>query len=97
LNSFNKEQLKLWTPATYRIKVQGQLDQSWSDQLAAHGWTVAWEESCGASDANVWAEKGVKAVEISVGYREAHTTGEWIKVDDIWSVFRFLAAYIQVK
>jgi len=65
--------------------------------MTAHGWKVAWEESCGASDANVWAEKRIQAVEISVGYRDAHTTGEWIKVDDIWSVFRFLAAYIQVK
>jgi tripeptide aminopeptidase len=65
--------------------------------MIAHGWKVAWEESCGASDANVWAEKRIKAVEISVGYRDAHTTVEWIKVDDIWSVFQFLAAYIQVK
>jgi tripeptide aminopeptidase len=65
--------------------------------MTAHGWTVAWEESCGASDANVWAEKRIKAVEISIGYRDAHSTGEWIKVDDIWSVFRFLADYIQVK
>jgi len=65
--------------------------------MTAHGWKVAWEESCGASDANVWAQKRIQAVEISVGYRDAHTTGEWIKVDDIWSVFRFLAAYIQAK
>jgi tripeptide aminopeptidase len=65
--------------------------------MTAHGWTVAWEESCGASDANVWAEKGIEAVEISIGYRDAHTTGEWIKVDDMWSVYRFLAAYVQVK
>jgi tripeptide aminopeptidase len=65
--------------------------------MAGHGWAVAWEQSCGASDANVWAEKGVKAVEISIGYRDAHTTGEWIRVDDIWSVFQFLAAYIQVR
>ena len=65
--------------------------------MTAHGWKVAWEESCGASDANVWAEKRIQAVEISVGYRDAHTTGEWIKVDDIWSVFQFLSAYIRVK
>jgi tripeptide aminopeptidase len=65
--------------------------------MAAHGWKVAYEESCGASDANVWAEKRIKAVDISVGYRDAHTTGEWIKVDDLWSVFRFLAAFIQIR
>ncbi len=81
----------------YRYDKKDPLIKELKAAMAAHGWTVAWEESCGASDANVWAEKGIKAVEISVGYREAHTTGEWIKVDDIWSVFQFLAAYIQVK
>ena len=81
----------------YRYDKKDPLIKELKEAMTAHGWTVAWEESCGASDANVWAEKGVKAVEISVGYRDAHTTGEWIKVDDIWSVFRFLAAYIQVK
>jgi tripeptide aminopeptidase len=81
----------------YRYDKKDPLIKKLKEAMTAHGWTVAWEESCGASDANVWAEKGVKAVEISVGYRDAHTTGEWIKVDDIWSVFQFLAAYIQVK
>jgi len=81
----------------YRYEKKDPLIKELKAAMTAHGWTVAWEESCGASDANVWAEKGVKAVEISVGYRDAHTTGEWIKVDDIWSVFQFLTAYIQVK
>jgi tripeptide aminopeptidase len=81
----------------YRYDKKDPLIKELKTAMAAHGWRVAYEESCGASDANVWAEKRVKAVEISVGYRDAHTTGEWIKVDDIWSVFRFLGAYIQVK
>ncbi len=81
----------------YRYDKKDPLIKELKAAMTAHGWTVAWEESCGASDANVWAEKQIKAVEISIGYRDAHTTDEWIKVDDIWSVFRFLAAYIQVK
>jgi len=81
----------------YRYEKKDPLIKELKAAMAAHGWTVAWEESCGASDANVWAEKRIKAVEISIGYREAHSTGEWIKVDDIWSVFRFLAAYIQIE
>jgi len=81
----------------YRYDKKDPLIKELKTAMSAHGWTVAWEESCGASDANVWAEKRIKAVEISIGYRDGHTTGEWIKVDDIWSVFRFLAAYIQVK
>jgi hypothetical protein len=34
MNSHHGDDLKLWTPATYRIKVQGILDDSWSDRLA---------------------------------------------------------------
>ena len=29
----NGRHLKLWTPATYRIEVEGALDESWSDRL----------------------------------------------------------------
>jgi tripeptide aminopeptidase len=81
----------------YRYDKKDPLIRELRAAMAAHGWTVAYEESCGASDANVWAEKRIQAVEISVGYRDAHTTGEWIKVDEILSVARFLGAYIQVK
>jgi hypothetical protein len=30
----NGEHLKLWTPATYRIEVEGHLNESWSERLA---------------------------------------------------------------
>jgi hypothetical protein len=29
-----EKQIKLWTTATYRIEVEGQLAESWSDRLA---------------------------------------------------------------
>jgi hypothetical protein len=29
-----KKHVKLWTPATYRVEVEGHLDESWSDRLA---------------------------------------------------------------
>ena len=29
----NEKRLKLWTPATYCIEVDGNLDESWSDRL----------------------------------------------------------------
>ena len=32
-NNSNEKDIKLWTPATYRIEVQGHLDESWSDRL----------------------------------------------------------------
>ncbi len=81
----------------YRYDKRDPFIKELREAMTAHGWKVAWEESCGASDANVWAEKRIKAVEISIGYRDAHSTGEWIKVEDMWSVFRFLTTYIQVK
>jgi hypothetical protein len=30
----NEKRIKLWTPATYRIEVEGHLEASWSDRLA---------------------------------------------------------------
>jgi len=30
----NEKHIKLWTPATYRIEVEGHLDESWSERLA---------------------------------------------------------------
>ena len=31
---FNGKCFKIWTPAVYRIAVEGALDESWSDRLA---------------------------------------------------------------
>ena len=33
-NNSNEKHIKPWTPATYRIEVEGQLAESWSDRLA---------------------------------------------------------------
>ena len=30
----NEKRIKLWTPATYRIEVDGYLNESWSDRLS---------------------------------------------------------------
>ena len=34
-NAHDGKHLKLWTPATYRIEVEGHLDESWSDRLGS--------------------------------------------------------------
>ena len=31
----NGKHIKLWTPTTYRVEVEGHLDESWSERLAA--------------------------------------------------------------
>ena len=33
-DNLNKKRIKLWTPVTYRIDVEGHLAESWSDCLA---------------------------------------------------------------
>jgi len=34
IRNSNDKHLRLWTPATYRVEVDGHLDESWSDRLA---------------------------------------------------------------
>jgi len=34
-NTHNGERLKLWTPAIYRIEVEGEVAESWADRLGA--------------------------------------------------------------
>ena len=34
IDNLNKKGIKLWTPVTYRIEVEGHLAESWSDRLA---------------------------------------------------------------
>ena len=36
----NTKRIKLWTPVTYRIEVEGHLNESWSDCLAGMRITV---------------------------------------------------------
>lgn len=36
----NKTRIKLWTPATYRIEVEGHLAESWSEYLAGMRITI---------------------------------------------------------
>ena len=33
-DNLNKTRIKLWTPATFRIEVEGHLNESWSECLA---------------------------------------------------------------
>ena len=37
IRNSNDKHLRLWTPATYRIEVEGHLNESWSYRLAGMG------------------------------------------------------------
>ena len=43
-NKYNGKHLKLWTPATYRIEVEGYLDESLSDRLGGVRITICRRE-----------------------------------------------------
>ena len=47
MDSYNGKEFKLWTEATYRIKVQGYLDESRSEFLGGMTITTAGEEDEG--------------------------------------------------
>lgn len=44
--SYLKKGLKFETPATFRIRVQGELDESWSDRLGGMSITTTHTEDC---------------------------------------------------
>jgi tripeptide aminopeptidase len=48
----------------------------------------------GGSDANVFNEKGLTTVNLSTGMSKVHTTEEFIKVEDMVNITRFVAAYL---
>ena len=39
-DSSNGKHLKIWAPATYRIEVEGYVDESWSDSLGGMSMTT---------------------------------------------------------
>jgi hypothetical protein len=39
-DNLNKKRIKVWTPVTYRIEVEGHLAESWSDCLAGMRITI---------------------------------------------------------
>ena len=46
-NNSNEKDIKLWTPANYRIEVQGNLDESWSNRLLGMSVTTSSREDKG--------------------------------------------------
>jgi tripeptide aminopeptidase len=53
------------------------------------------EATGGGSDTNIIAEKGIEAVNISVGMKEVHSVDEYIKIDDLVKAANFLLSIIK--
>ncbi|GLS84770.1 M20/M25/M40 family metallo-hydrolase [Paraferrimonas haliotis] len=51
----------------------------------------------GGSDANIFNEKGLKTVNVSTGMSKVHTTDEFITIDDLNQVTRFVGAFLTAQ
>lgn len=48
----------------------------------------------GGSDANIFNEKGLKIVNLSTGMAKVHTTNEYIKIEDMVGITKFMHTYL---
>ena len=67
----------------YRWDTNLPIIQHVAGQLRAMGFAPSYHVSGGGSDANVFAQRGLQIANVSVGYREIHSTGEHIAVADL--------------
>ena len=59
------------------------------------GINSVFEKSGGASDANVYAGKGIKAIDISIGGKNCHTTKESVKISEMQKLVKFTVLFVQ--
>lgn len=67
----------------YEFSKKDSLVQRVATALKKVGRTPTYRASLGGSDANIWNAKGLKAVVVSVGYEQIHTTAEYIPVAEL--------------
>lgn len=56
---------------------------------------TVYKKSTGASDANIFAGQGIKAIDISYGSQNLHTARESIKISELVNITEFLARFIK--
>lgn len=67
----------------YEFRRTDRLVQRVARALKQIGVTPRYALSMGGSDANIWNAKGIKAVAVSVGYEEIHTTAEYLPISEL--------------
>jgi tripeptide aminopeptidase len=67
----------------YRLAVDLPIVQRIAAALRALGCEPSFQISGGGSDVNILAQRGLQIANVSVGYREIHSTGEYIAVADL--------------
>jgi len=64
--------------------------------LRAIGYEPKFQISGGGSDVNILAQRGLQIANVSVGYREIHSTGEYIAVADLERSAELVARLLEV-
>jgi len=67
----------------YRLAEDLPIIQQLAAALRAMGYEPKYQISGGGSDVNILAQRGLQIANVSVGYREIHSTGEYIAVADL--------------
>lgn len=67
----------------YEFSKNDLLVQRVGKALKKMGLVPGYRNSMGGSDANIWNAKGIKAVVVSVGYEQIHTTNEYIPIAEL--------------
>jgi tripeptide aminopeptidase len=66
-------------------------------ELRSMGFSPALQLSGGGSDVNIFAQSGFQIVNISIGYREIHSTGEHIAVADLNRAAELVARLLSIQ
>lgn len=64
--------------------------------LVSEGFTPCPVEGGGGSDANIYTSFGVPTINVGIGYAEIHSTHEHIKLSDLESAARMVAAFCRM-
>lgn len=65
--------------------------------LDAIGYRPTFQISGGGSDVNILAQRGIQIANVSVGYREIHSTGEYIAVADLQRSAELVARLLEAE
>lgn len=67
----------------YEFRKSDALVQRIGNALKKIGRKPTYRATMGGSDANIWNAKGIKAVVVSVGYEQIHTTSEYLPIAEL--------------
>jgi tripeptide aminopeptidase len=80
----------------YRLDEDMPIIKQIAAALRAIGFEPKYQVSGGGSDVNILAQRGLQIANVSVGYREIHSTGEYIAVADLERSAELVARLLEV-